>query len=331
LRVITLLPWSEPARYALVGVDIVLLLAALLGVGRRFGALTAWAVAAWTQLFYGMWKHSIGGLFQLDHLAALFGGLTAVASGRPALSGVLFAWACMSRIFPAFLVLGLVPWALASRHRDGRWPTMLRPFLLAFSLTCLLCLGLGTATGRGPSAWVDFVADMEAHTELHPFGKRRLGLEHIFTAGIGEELEDIGRDRKENLAAQRPIWAGLAAVLVAFWAWAGTRLRSDDPLHAMVAGLLPCFALIVLSRYYGAAYAAVALLALPTPRRAPTLLWAAMVATSVIPHWIDRALDKPFEGYVLGNLLFGAAFVSLAAFRLRREEAVTPAPTADPA
>ena len=333
LRVLAAVPWSPAGRYFIVFLDLGLFAVALIAVGRTWGAPTAWAIAAWSQLFFGMWKHTIGGFFQLDYLAALLTALAAVAVGRFRWAGVLLAWACMSRIFPGFFLVGLVPWFFARRRLDGRWPPMLRPFATSFLIACLVMAGLGMGSGRGPSAWPEFITDMADHTELHPFGKRRLGLQHVFTAGLGDSMADLGRDRREHLADQKPLWGVTAAVLVALWAWSSLRPRKEDPLAAMALGLLPCFALIVLSRYYGGVYAALALLIFPpgegAANRTMAIVWAIALSGSAAAHYLDHQLDRPFEAYLGANLLFGSIFVFLA-FRRRfgpAEQVQEPAPS----
>ena len=65
------------------------------------------AALAWLVVFFGNEFHIVGGPLLYDYLAALVLMACAIHSNRPMTAGLALGYSAMTRVFPAFLLLGV--------------------------------------------------------------------------------------------------------------------------------------------------------------------------------------------------------------------------------
>jgi hypothetical protein len=302
-------------------VDVALLLIALAVAGWAFGPLDALLCGATIALFYGSAGNLLSGPLQLDWLAATLLAAAALQRGRMGLGGALFAWAVVSRVFPAVLLAGpiVAAWAVPGLRRP-----LLR-FAAGFGLVLVLGLGVGSTTGRGPGAWGEFVSKVGTHATLHHAGDKRVGWSALAAwAPVGDRSDAEARDdRAARWPARRSAATAVAVLLALGWAFAlrrGAVLRwgsgpaPADPGPATVVllllGLPLCFALVTLSRYYVLLPALVVLLrprdaAHGQPGDRAAWVGAALLASSGLVWWATAALPDA-TAYFVANLAWAA-------------------------
>ncbi len=320
----------SPRSLAVVGaLDIILLLAAFIAVGRVFGPLRALVSLTWIALFFGnIGNRLVGQPFLYDYLAALLFAACALKRDHAVLSGALLAYAAVMRVFPGLLIIGLVWWAILDWRRTRKVPRPAVHFILAFaSMSTVLC-ALGLGNGRGVEGWKEFTSNVTHHAQKHVFGERRLGLAHVFT--VDWSKPPVGRqgesERSETWLVQKGAWRVLATGLCVLWLWATSRNRLDM-FDTLVSALVLVFCLVVLSRYY---WSSACLLFLigggkregPMGRAGPTSIGAALLAWSSAVYAYSIFQDEKLARYLFANLAAVALIVvwmSLMIYRTRRQ------------
>jgi hypothetical protein len=240
---------------------------ALLQVPMYLGALGAclWAfglratlwIVLWNLLFFGSQGRLFGGYWSYDWLALVLVAAALVAKGRPALAAVPIAIGGLMRGFGGLLAVGPTVQWLVHTVRERRLEPWTTRFLGALALAMLGLVGV-TVVAYGPDAWVGWYEKIELHSSRISTGGRHLGLKVLF----GEDWSVPGHTA--DLDARREIYAGqswayhlVQGVLVVWTAWVA---RKRTRLDAALLGFIPAFALMVLSRYYYAAWSVVLLL-----------------------------------------------------------------------
>ena len=245
------IPASKEGFAAIVGIDVLLLAISFGVLVWAVGPLWGLMAIAYLLVFYGNQSHVIGRPFLHDYAAAMALFVAATAKDKPRWAAVALAYGAMVRIFPGFLLFGLVVWTAMRWRRTGSIPTYTLRFVPAFILACGLFAGYGLLNGRGVHAWTEFLGNISTHSEDHRFGGRRIGLQHFFTHKMSNPLSKRG-DRRQNWEDQENLWRGTAFVMCLLWLVAMVRSAGDDetPLDVMLLSLAIVFAAIVLSRYY---------------------------------------------------------------------------------
>ncbi len=324
-RLAAQLSLDQRTLFAVGLIDPLLLLIAFVVVGRVFGPLKALLAAAWFQIFFGNEFHTVGGPVLHDWLVALLLMACAVHRNRPMLGGMLLGYAAMVRVFPGFLLAGLVVWTFVTMRKAGAFPRFTNRFGRGVLAAVAVMFVVGCFTGRGLQAWPEWAANIELHRAEHRFGDKRIGLQHPFTHPLGKGLSDFGpkTERRATWPDQKRYWLAAAAVLLALWAVAALRAGDErDPLDAMVFALPVLFAVLVLSRYYWTVACLFFLLGgreRDGPREAwlggGMLLWCAVQYA-----WQLREPDD-FGWYVVANWLLLGFFAVALAIRTRRASA----------
>jgi hypothetical protein len=95
------------SRWLMLALDPLLLLAAVVGVARAFGLRTAFIMVIFVGTHYLLsWGHLKGALLRTDFAMASVLAVCLVKQRHYKIAGVLLGWAVLSRIFPAFLLVG---------------------------------------------------------------------------------------------------------------------------------------------------------------------------------------------------------------------------------
>ena len=307
-------PLDPQVKAAIGFIDPLLLLLALFAAGRVFGGFKALLAGAWFLIFYGNEFHVFGGPVIYGFAAATIAFAAALKSDRPRLAGALLGWAAMTRVFPGFLLIGLIVWAIARRERI--LPTRV---LQGVAAVCALGFVLGCANPRGVSAWEEWTSNIQMHSRFHRFGNSRVGLQHMFThdASLGLDWR-LKEWRRRTWPKQKGAWAVTALALGLLFTVAVAR-GVEDPLEAMLLSLAVVFGAIVLSRYYWSV-ACLFLLLGGRQRDGPRegMIAAAMFGLIALFYVYVSVEKRSFGHYVLANAAWLVFWVGLLASRLRK-------------
>jgi len=313
-------PLSERNLMLLGLLDPLLLLGVFLLAARVFGLTRSMGSLAWLLLFFGNEFHIVGGPLLYDYLAALVLMACAVHKNRPMTAGIALGYAAMTRVFPAFLLLGFGAWAFVRWRQAGKVPRFVDRFSRGLASACLVLFLLGCLNSRGPSAWLEWAENISMHSDHHRFGDSRIGLQHIFTHDFGMEEGrwELKAGRRSNWPGQKKYWVASAAALFLLWGIGTVRRAGEerDPLASLVFSLIMVFALIVLSRYYWSV-ACLFFLVGGRDRDGP---WEGLVAAGLLLvvagfYLLSPGIDSSFGEYHRGNLLLLCWAVPLLAWR----------------
>lgn len=227
--------------------------AALWGFGLR---ATLW-LGLWTLLFFGNRGRLYGGFFSYDWFALVVIATALIARGR-ALAAPLVAIGGLMRGFGGLLAIGPTLHWLRGLWRDRRPPPWDTRFLAILALSMALLGAASLGSGRGVEGWIGWKEKIELHSMRISTGGRHLGLKVLFGEDWSEpgHTADLGR-RREIYARQATAYHGVQALLIG---WTLLILPRRSRLDAALLGLIPAFALMVLSRYYYAAWGVLLLL-----------------------------------------------------------------------
>jgi hypothetical protein len=199
-----------------------------------------------------------GSLLRYDWLAAAILGLSCLRRGRPAVAGLLIAWAAGVRMFPLAIAGGVGLAALLSMRREGR--RRIEPAQATFVaslLAGLLLIGVLSSLVVGPASWVGFFENSQTH--LATDSVNRVGLKPLLSYAPASRLAETLEPRSWDAFAQwraareavfhgRFVWfypmvlAQLALVVLA--------LRRVSDAVAGALGLAAVPVLISLGSYY---------------------------------------------------------------------------------
>jgi hypothetical protein len=236
-------------------------------VALMFGA-AAWAFGWRTMcvalIFWGTnqtarWEWVGGSILRYDWLAASVGGICCLRRGRPALGGVLLAYATCLRVFPAMLAAAVGLAALTRMARDRAWlPTRpQRRFAAGFVAAVAVLVAASSWMAGGLDRWGTFVENSRLHVATAT--TNLVGLPSLLSFQYAERAEvtlDPARPetqerwqakRAEAFARRLPVYLALGLASLALVAAAGS--RSPDWVSAVLGvGLIPVF--LELSGYY---------------------------------------------------------------------------------
>ncbi len=245
------LPASRPwALKLLCSLDLLILAAVFVLIGRTFGASRGWLALLIFALNPVDRGRIVGGFLQYDWLLALTIAVCALRQRKAGWAAASLAFATLVRVFPLLLVGSLLVPALVRWIRGGRLRRDALRFALLYGLFMLVGLGIGCLTPRGPTAWGEFTGNILHHGEHHTFGEQRVGLKHLLTHRVtSSQLEKSSEERRQQLTQQQQLYRLVALLLLIGW-FAAVHRRHG--VEALVLGLIPFFALLVSSRYYWA-------------------------------------------------------------------------------
>ncbi len=303
--------------------DLLILAAIFVIIGRTFGANLGWIALLIFALSPVDRNRIVGGFLQYDWLLALTVAVCALRRRKTGWAAVGLAYATLERVFPLLLAGSLLLPAVVRWIRSGRLRRDALQFALLYGVLMLAGLGVGCLTPRGPAAWMEFTGNVLHHGESHTFGEQRVGLKHLFTHRVtSSQLEDNSSERRQRFERQETLYRGVAIVLLLLWFGAVHRRFGTE---ALLLGLVPFFALLVSSRYYWAC-----LLLVPLAPRGrvrgrsfSTESWRA--AGAVLAGFGSFYLCALIYGmrrygeYLLFDLLLLVAFATWSAYLIRRE------------
>ncbi|MDP2313696.1 MAG: hypothetical protein Q8P41_12370 [Pseudomonadota bacterium] len=223
-----------------------------------FGLRATLWITLWNLLFFGSRGRLYGGYWSYDWLALVVLSSVLVAKARPALAAVPVAIGGLMRGFGGLLAIGPAVHAVVGLVRARRPDPWAVRFLVSLAGMMLILAAVSMTTARGAGAWTDWIEKITFHAARVSTGGRHLGLQVLF----GEDWSTPGHTA--DLDLRRTIYAGQAwayhlvqAVLVG---WTALILPRRSRLDAALLGLIPAFALMVLSRYYYAAWSVLLML-----------------------------------------------------------------------
>jgi hypothetical protein len=307
----------------LAALDPLIMLAAFGALAWAFGwERAALCAVVWGTYFPGRLWWTGGSFLRWDWLAALLAGLALLRRDRPFAAGALLAYAALSRIFPAFALLGAALAGAASIVRRQKLDRAIVRVLAGGAVTAALLVPLASAVRSGPG-WSEFTRNLAKHTSTASPNRMGLGMVVAFdSSSTHRALERRGREVRGNwevaqarsVEHRRGLWIALAVVGVVAMAFA---VRDQPAWAACLLGLL----LIPLGRplacYY---YAFVAALPLASERRSDVagIVVALALASGIVARLTGFAID---EQYAAQSLLVVLAFAFMAsAFVERRRE-----------
>ncbi|HET8946477.1 MAG TPA: hypothetical protein VFQ07_05805 [Candidatus Polarisedimenticolia bacterium] len=313
--------------------DIALVLAAGILLARRVdGPTGALFVFLWAVNPFNDHAYTGGAYLRSLHLLALLAALVLFTQRRFVPSGALFSVSALLRVFPGFLLAGLLVHDLVRRERRD----LLRRHAPLYASAAATALVLFAATSllhapEGRNPWIGFAEKMALHSQrLSP---NLLGLPYLFFYDSDHNVPAIVHAREQGqmlnwgveagrtFASRRPFY--LAAVL-AFGAVCLLTLRRGAAEDGLFAGFVAIFALLHLAHYDYALLCLVPFLA-PWRRRplvAVSILGIAAAAACLFPR-MAAVLDYRF--FVLSALL--ALFFALV-LAFRAHDGWRPAPAA---
>jgi hypothetical protein len=322
-------PTSHGVLVALGLLDVALLAGAFACVFATFGARVGCFSLVLLGFGYAGRFYWTGGAFlRHDWLAASLLGVCMLERRRFTSAGALLGWAAMVRLFPALLLLGPVVRTaregLAARAATGRWQTPAWARRLALGVAAAVVLGFaaGSATGRGPGAWLEFAGAIRMHAAEWLTNNTGLTILFSYDRAILERRDvdwtapepwmhvqpEVARHRRERrpaiLAAQLLF---LAVIALAIW-----RLPLAE---ATLAGFAAVFALLTPTAYYW-----VALVALPLARR-PALVWGALALDLGMfgVHLCTPAFEMRYAAFSAGLGVLFLAWLGPHALRTARD------------
>jgi hypothetical protein len=252
-RVLTNLgPATRPQAFALALLDPALLILMWIGIAWAFG----WRVACVGLLFWGTnfparYYWNGGAFLRMDWLALAMLGIACARRDRPASAGFLLGWSALLRVFPGFILVGLLlKWGVASvRARRLVLTPAARRFLVGALAAGALLLPIGLlGVGRPPGeTLVGFVENSRKHLDT-PL-TNNMGWKTVVAydaptrarVAVGGGIDPWGpwKDARRRFFAERR-WiflVGVAAFL-GLLGWAVVPL-SDWEALALGIGLIP--------------------------------------------------------------------------------------------
>ena len=240
----------DPAsRWLMLALDPLLLLAATLAVAWAFGLRTAFIMVIFIGTHYLLsWGHLKGALLRTDFAMASVLAVCLVKQRYYKIAGVLLGWAVLSRIFPAFLLIGptvLLLWRLA---RNRRIDLQLLGFMGACAATVTLVV-LGSCAYFGTTGiWHEWSLKIATHYtggSDWDLGYRTLA-EASFVDGVPERTVAHAVGQSPALFLGRPgTMVALLLVLPAL-----TFIRGLEDHEALAYGFVFVFLLALASYYY---------------------------------------------------------------------------------
>jgi hypothetical protein len=318
-------PPSDAAFTWLGLIDLALMLAAFVAIGRTFGLRTMFASAlvfgANDFVMYG--TNWAGATLRHDWLAYLAFGLCALRRGRTIQGGAWLGLATMIRAFPILALAGAALPAVARvvigsirARRIPRWSELWRdeqPILRVAAgalATALICAAL-SALILGPSSWVEWwVKVAKIESDPHP---ACVALRNLIA---GSE------DQERLLQARWPLYVGLIVLFSGAVAWLA---RNASIERSAVLGLCLVPVLFYPANYYLHFVYLLPLLAADRGPSEPALcardawLWLIVLAMCGMQYFTTLERDLPLHFYQSTVLLF-AALAALLGVMLAHDE-----------
>ena len=237
------------SRWLMLALDPLLLLATTLAVAWAFGLRTAFLMVIFigTHYLYS-WGHLKGALLRTDFAMASVLAVCLVKQRYYKIAGVLLGWAVLSRIFPAFLLVGPTILFLRRAVRDRCVDRRLLGLLGACAATVVLVI-LGSCAYFGTTGiWHEWNLKIAAH--YSGGSDWELGYRTLAEA---RWLNGVPVRAVANAAAQYPVlFLGVPGTIVALLLSlpALTFIRGLEDHEALAYGFVFVFLLALAAYYY---------------------------------------------------------------------------------
>jgi len=237
------------SRWLMLALDPLLLLAATVAVAWAFGVRTAFLMVIFIGTHYLLsWGHLKGALLRTDFAMASVLAVCLVKQRYYKIAGVLLGWAILSRIFPAFLLVGPIMLFLRRLVRNRHVDRRLLGLLGACAATVALVV-LGSCAYFGTTAiWHEW--HLKILTHYSDASDWDLGFRTIAEAGF---LDGVPVRAVAHAGAQHPVLFGdgpstIVALLLVLPAL--TFVRSLQDHEALAYGFVFVFLLATAAYYY---------------------------------------------------------------------------------
>ena len=219
-------------------------------------AVAWWALGAratligclWYVAYFGNWGILTGGYFSRDWFFLTVCAAALLRRHRPVAAAPLLAYAAMMRGFPALLALHpgvAVVRDLIRRRRPARRHIR---FLAVLALCCLLLASLGSLTGRGFGAWLQWKDKITLHSEKHQYTDDVVGLRHLLVHDYRTwNWTPPLKAMEQANAPYAALYKVLSALLLLLTVAAMIRRQDHDGL---LLGQAAVFFIFSVSRYY---------------------------------------------------------------------------------
>lgn len=235
--------------------DVVLIGAAVASVAWAYGGLTPLWLLFFLSLTYSLrWPQVTWVFLRYDYVCALIIATSLLKRGRHGLAGGVAGYAALVRFFPAMWMWGPFMKGLSGLLRPGplalgaRLKAQKSLLVMAAAFLVVAAVGQGLATARyGTGTVGSHFVNMLDHNTPEQLSSRRIGLALGLAYDGSTMPKFISKERKQEIADQKPVRYGLALFVLLGMGWAFRNARDDE---AFGFGFLPFFLLTTASYYY---------------------------------------------------------------------------------
>jgi len=232
---------SAAGLYALLSLDYLYAIAALLAVGLTFGRRNGlFVVAFWGVNYMSSTTFVKGSISRLDWLLLLVVALCLLRRKRHAGAGVLAGLAASLRLFPALFFVGLFFKCIWTVIRTRSLPRHYLRFGVAVLLTSGVLLGMTAATGAGRQDWRDFSVKIRGHDE------QMAGYRVGFKYALADPDLTSPRRQLERIESRKPVWWAAIGIVLALLFVAAPRV----PDHHTMALSFACVFFVTAPTFY---------------------------------------------------------------------------------
>jgi hypothetical protein len=238
-------------RWLMLLLDPLLLLATVVVVGWAFGVRAALLMVVFVGTHYLMsWGHLKGALLRTDFAMCSVLAVCLVKKGRYKLAGVLLGWATLSRVFPAFLLVGPAVLLMGELVRSRQLNRPLFSLLVASAAT-IGVVALGSCAYFGGTAiwheWSSKIALHYAGGSDWDLGYRTVA-EARFVHGVPIRAADVvlASGQQADLLTKGTELVVLAMLIVPALAF----IRALEHYEAVAFGFVFVFLLSLAAYYY---------------------------------------------------------------------------------
>jgi hypothetical protein len=303
-----------------------------------------WRSAALGLIFWGV-NHAAryfwtgGAYLRMDFLAALIIGLCCSKKNKPVAAGILLAWSALLRIFPGFVIGGvLLKWVYKLvQNRKTPIDRSSKRLVVAFFAMLIGGVVLSTAVW-GTQAWPAFAANSKKHVSTPLTNNMGLKTAVIFSEPAraihtrDQSLIDpfhVWKEARRNLFKKRlPLYGLLVLGAFVLVGWAGSR---QDDTTALILGVGLIAVCAELTCYYYSFMIAYAFL-WPRHKYVGALTAATALLTSLVPgmFWWEDDVSTANSVIFLAFIVVVSVLVGKSAAQPEPELAAAPVPVPSP-
>jgi hypothetical protein len=241
----------EPlGRWFMLLLDPLLLLAAAGAVAWAFGARAALLLVVFVGTHYLFsWGHLKGALLRTDFAMSSVLAVCLVKKGRYKLAGMFLGWAILSRVFPAFLLVGPLVLLLDELVRGRHLNRPLFSFLLASAGTIVVVVLASCAYFGGTAIWHEWSSKIALHYaggSDWDVGYRTIAEAHFVNGVPVRSVDLVAAGQPSNMTSHGLEFAVLALLVVPALSF----IRALEHHEAVAFGFVFVFLLSLAAYYY---------------------------------------------------------------------------------